>query len=441
MVVGDLATAVDVLVLGGGPGGYVAAIRAAQLGRAVTLVTAGPLGGTCLNEGCIPLKALLAAAEQYHRLPSLAEMGILLERPRLDWGALMAWKGKAVERLSGGVAQLLAAHKVEVVAGRAWLISPDEVRVDHPDHSHRLKFQACVLATGASYRPPAGALTPQQALVLPELPAAVAISGNDYVALELATLFVKAGAQVTLDTGGAPLLPEFDPQAGRQVQARLKQLGLQLAPPPPGAVHIWAGAMVPNTADLGCAEAGVALAEGGGIRTDATMRTSNAAVYAVGDVTGGPALATVAIAQGKVAAEALVGQAAAYEPQAVPRVAYTDPEVAAVGLGQAQAKAEGRHVSIGRFPFGASGRALTLGVAEGHTTVVADANTAVVLGVTVVGVRAGDLIGEAALALEMGATLEDLALTLHPHPGLGETLQEGAEAALGRAVHVLKPLG
>ncbi len=440
MVVGDLATAVDVLVLGGGPGGYVAALRAAQLGRQVTLVTAGPLGGTCLNEGCIPLKALLTATEQFHRLPALADMGIFVEQPRLDWAALMGWKARAVERLTGGVAQLLAAQKVEVVAGRAWFIGPDEVWVDHPDYSLRYKFQDCVVATGAAAVVPDGALTPAQALSLPELPAAVAVAGNDYVAAELATLFRRAGAAVSLDTGGAPLLPEFDPAAGRLVAARLRQSGVILGAGEPGAVHIHTGYLQPRTGDVGAAEAGVALETAGAIRTDTAMRTSNPHVFAVGDITGGPPLATVAIAQGKVAAEALCGQAAAYEPRVVPRVAHTDPEVAAVGVGQAEAKEQGRAVSIGRFPLGASGRAVTLQASEGHVTVVADAATGVLLGVTIAGARAGDLIGEAALALEMGATLEDLALTLHPHPGLGEALQESAEAALGRAVHLLKPL-
>lgn len=440
MVVGDLATAVDVLVIGGGPGGYVAAIRAAQLGRKVTLVTAGPPGGTCLHEGCIPLKALLAAVDQYHRLPALAAMGIRVGPAQLDWPALLDWSRQAVARLAGGVAQLLAAHRVEVVSGRAWFIGPDEVRVDHPDHSFRFKFADCVVATGARYPAPPGALTPAAALQLPQQPAAVAITGNDYVAAELATLFARAGTAVSLDTGGAPLLPEFDPAAGRQVQARLKQWGVHLGAGGEAAVPIWAGTPLPHTADLDCTAAGITLGAGGAIVTDAALRTANPHVYAAGDVTGGPPLATGAIAQAKVAAEALCGLPAAYEPRVVPRVAHTDPEVAAVGLAPARAKAEGRPVRIGRFPFGASGRALTLGRPEGQATVVADAATGLILGVTLVGAGAGELIGQAALALEMGATLEDLALTLHPHPGLGEAVQEAAEAALDRAVHVLKGL-
>lgn len=440
MVVGDLATAVEVLVLGGGPGGYVAAIRAAQLGKQVTLVTDGPLGGTCLNAGCIPAKALLHASGQAAGVSRLAELGITTGAVQVDFGAMQAWKDGVVQRLSGGVGGLLAGHKVEVVHGRAWFVSPTEVRVQGEYGSGRYSFSHCIIATGATPAPAPGAISPQAALALTEVPAQVAVVGSDYVAAELATIFARLGAKVTLDTAGGPLLPEFDPQAGRMVAARLKDLGVTLAAAQEGALRIDCARPLPRTDGLELGAAGIAPEASGAIPVDQSQRTAVPTIYAVGDVTGGPLLATVAIAQGKTAAEALAGQPSVYAPQALPTVAYTDPEVAAVGLTQAAAKAQGLEVTVGRFPFGASGRALTLAAAEGTAITVADAASGVLLGVTLVGARAGDLIGEAALALELGATLEDLALTLHAHPGLGEVLQESAEAALGRSVHLRKGL-
>lgn len=441
MVVGDLATATEVLVLGGGPGGYVAAIRAVQLGRQVTLVTDGALGGTCLTQGCIPAKALLSAAEQVARLPKLAEMGIRAEGVRVDFPALQAWKSGVVERLSGGVAQLLKNHKVEVVHGRAFFLSPREIRVEGEHGSMRYNFQHCIIATGASPTPEAGAISPQAALLLPELPSAVAITGNNYVAAELATLFARLGSKVTLDLAGATLLSEFDPVAGRMVQAKLKQMGITFGLASADA-PVWVDARPgrPNTTGLELTAAGVAVDGAGAIRVNEQQRTSIPHIYAVGDVVGGPLLATVAIAQAKVAAEVLSGSQSVYTPQALPRVAHTEPEVAQVGLGPTQAKEQGLEVVVGRFPLAASGRALTLGTGEGTAVVVASPGSEVLLGVTLVGPRAGDLIGEAALALEMGTTLTDLSLTLHPHPGLSEVLQESADAALGHSVHLMKGL-
>lgn len=466
MVVGDLSTATDILILGAGPGGYVAAIRAAQLGRQVTLVDPGPPGGTCLHAGCIPAKALLQAAARLRGVADLEQMGISTGTPRLDYRRLQGWKQGVVDRLAGGVGKLLDAHGVVRVAGSGWFLSPTQVRVEGEHGSSRFQFDAAIIATGADPAPLADlaadggqVLSPQQALALPELPATVAVCGEDYIAAELATLFVGLGTRVTLLLPGPGLLPDYEPAAGRAVTARLKKRGVQvhtgvrilgLA----GGVLRYAGrdgetvaaaeriiisaGVRPRTAPLELAAAGLAAGPDGGLAVDPAMRTAVPHILAVGDVTGGPALATVAIAQAKVAAETAAGRAAAYQPQAVPRVVHADPEVAAVGLTAAAAAAAGYRVQTGRFPLGASGRSLTLGSAEGFALVVADADTSVLLGVTVVGPRAGDLIGEAALALEMGATLADLALTLHPHPGLSETLQESAEAALGLPVHLLK---
>ncbi len=452
MVVGDLATNVDVVILGAGPGGYVSAIRAAQLGKEVALVDPGPPGGACLHRGCIPSKALLTAADRVWQAQNSAEMGLTVSEPQIDLGQMHSWKDSVVQRLSKGVKQLLAHHKVELVPGIGWFLNEHEVRVEAEYGTKRFIFERCIIAVGGDPAPLPGldfngkrVLTPSQALGLTELPDSIAIIGTDYIAAELATIFVKLGATVhLLIPAERRLLNEFDSSAGRQVQARLKKLGVKIklkvtdvAQAAEGASHVVVSAgLIPRTGDLRLEEAGVGINERGSVLVNDRMQTSNPAIYAVGDVTGGPPLANIAIKQGKVAAESIAGRPAQYAPQAIPRVAWTDPQVAAVGLTATEAKAAGYKVMTGRFPLGASGRAITQNAAEGFVQTVAEKENEVLLGVTIVGPQAESLIGEAALALEMGATLVDLAETLHPHPGLSEALQESAEAGLGMAVHI-----
>lgn len=454
MVAGDLPTGVDLVVLGAGPGGYVAAVRAAQLGQQVAIVDPGPLGGVCLNQGCIPAKALLAAADRAWQTANLEAMGITAVELKVDLAQMQAWKESVVQRLVQGVEKLLAGNRVEVVNGRGWFEAEREVRVEGKYGSSRYTFERCLIAVGAEPAPLPGlpfdgsrVLTPGQALRLAELPDSLAVVGCDYIAAELATVYAKLGVPVRLLVpDGERLLPAFEPAAGRQVQARLKKLGVAVETGVADPAAAVAGAptvavsagLRPRTADLHLAVAGVETDAQGFIPVNDRLQTNNPAVYAVGDVTGGLPLASVAIKQAKVAAEAIAGRPAQYAPQAIPRVAWTDPEVAAVGLTAAEAEAAGYAVVSGRFPLGASGRALTLDSATGFVLTVAERESGVLLGVTVVGPRAATLIGEAALALEMGATLTDLAETLHPHPGLGEALQESAEAALGAAVHILQ---
>jgi dihydrolipoamide dehydrogenase len=452
MVVGDLATAIDVIILGAGPGGYVAAIRAAQLGQEVVLIDPNPPGGTCLYQGCISAKALLTVAEQAWRIPRLANMGITVGEQRLDLSQMQTWKNGLIERLAKGVKYLLDHHKIEWVAGLGQFTGESEVWVEGEQGSQRFCFEQAVIAVGAKPAALPGlafdgqrVLTPSQALSLSELPDSLVVIGADYIAVELATLFAKLGTQVRLLLpGDQPLLPEFDPSAGRQVQARLKKLGAQIetkVTDPVQAVAdtprvVVSAGLTPCTGTLNLAQVRVETDAQGFIRVNDRLRTSNPAIYAVGDVAGGPPLAHVAIKQAKVAAEAMTGLPAQYAPQAIPRVAWTDPPVAAVGLTASEAETAGYEIITGRFPLAANGRALTLDSAEGFVQTVAEKDSGVLLGVTIVGPQADSLIGEAALALEMGATLTDLAETLHPHPSLGETLQESAEAALGIAVHI-----
>src|SRR5438067_8222268 len=325
MVVGDVTTAVDVLVLGAGPGGYVAAIRAAQLGHHVTLVDQGPPGGTCLNRGCIPLKALLTSTERYWqtRQEELAAMGISVESVSFDWARMQAWKQSVVDRLTDGVRRLLAGNRIEYVYGKGWFMNAEEVRVEGEYGSHRFKFEHCILAAGAGATsipqlPYNGkdVLTPEQALMLPELPETLSVVGDDYIALELATLFARRGVKVNLYTRGEQVLASLEPAALRLVQAGLRKLGVQVTTK--AAIEkvnerpiVISRGVCPHTSGLHLDAAGIEMTPNEGIAVNSMQQSSVPHIYAVGDCTGGSvggsaggrALASVAIKQAKVAAE------------------------------------------------------------------------------------------------------------------------------------------
>lgn len=454
MVVGDVTTAVDVLVLGAGPGGYVAAIRAAQLGHSVTLVDQGPPGGTCLNRGCIPLKALLSATERYAQMRSddLASMGIAAEAVSFDWASMQGWKQGVVGRLTEGVRRLLAGNRIDYVFGTGWFINPQEVRVEGEHGSHRFKFEHCILATGAEATPLPNlpfdgkqVLTPEQALMLPTLPETLSIFGDDYITLELATLFARLDVKVKLYAPGEQILAGFDAAALRLVQASLRKMGIEVKTKATfEQVHerplVVSRGVAPRTSGLHLDAAGVKVAENGGIAVNSMQQSNIPTILAVGDCTGGyngRYLATLAIKQGKVAAEVLSGQRVQFAPLVVPLVVHTTPEIATVGYTAEEATRAGYAVVTGRFPLAANGRALTLGTDNGVALVVASKEDGIVLGATIVGPRAGDLIGQCTLAIEMGATLTDLSEILYAHPGLSEILPESVDNALGRAIHIL----
>ena len=450
MVVGDVTTAVDVLVLGAGPGGYVAAIRAAQLGHHVTLIDQSLPGGTCLHRGCIPLKALLSSTERYQqtRQEELASMGIHASSVTLNWTEMQAWKQSVVDRLAEGVRRLISGNHIDFVHGTGWFINDREMRVEGEHGSLRFKFEHCIIATGADPAPLAGfsydatsILTPEQALMLPALPETLTIFGDDYIALELATLFARLDARVKLYVPGEQLLPDVDPAAVRLVQAGLRKLRVQIETK--ATVEniaerplVISQGVRPRTTELHLDATSVALSEDGGISVNTMQQSSVPHIYAIGDCTGGRALASIAMKQGKVAAEALSGQRVQFAPLVIPLVVHTTPELATVGYSPAQAMEAGYTITTGRFPLAANGRALTLGTDNGVTMLIASA-VGVLLGATIVGPRAGDLIGQTALAIEMGATLTDLSEILYAHPGLGETVLESAENALGRAIHIV----
>ena len=446
MVVGDVTTAVDVLVLGAGPGGYTAAIRAAQLGRHVTLVEPGSVGGTCLNRGCIPLKALLSATERYQQMRSddLAPMGLHTESVSFDWTAMQNWKQSIVERLSSGVRRLLAGNRIEMVTGVGWFINEREVRVEGEYGTHRFKFEDCIIATGAEnvLDDNKNTLSPEQLLQLSELPQHLSIVGDDYIALELATLFARLGVNIRLYSPGESLLRGVDPAALRLIQLGLRKLGIeQIAMKNQASeiedMHVTTTKVIPNINGLHLNDIGMKLTENRGIAVNTMQQTNVPHIYAVGDCTGGQMLASIAIKQGKVAAEVIAGQRVQFAPLVTPLVVHTTPELATAGMTTEEATQAGYNVITGRFPLAANGRALTLGADNGVALVVADKESGVLLGATLVAPHAGDLIGQIVLAIEMGATLTDLSEILYAHPSLSETLLESSEDALGQAIHIL----
>ncbi len=470
MVVGSVTRGCQVVVIGAGPGGYVAAIRLAQLGKDVILVEKAPrLGGVCLNEGCIPSKALIHAADLKHEVEHAGRMGIAAPAVNVDPAKLVAWKDGIVKKLTDGVKFLVEKNGAEILAGTARFLSDRSLAVETGDGTVEIEFEQAVIATGSSpmdlpgfERDEETVISARTALSLGRVPERLVVIGAGYIGLELGTVYAKLGSAVSVVEFLPDVFPALDPEAGQAIKRRLKKLGIALhlehraqavEPGPPAVVtalgpgdrelKLEADAVlvsvgrVPNTAGLGLEAIGVATDEKGFITVDERRQTSVPGIYAIGDVTGGALLAHKAYQEAKVAAEAIAGEPAAFDSVAVPAVVYTDPELAWSGLGEREARAQGFDVVTGTFPFRASGRAMTLDATDGFIKVVADASTKQLLGVLAVGRGVSELMGEATLALEMGAFLEDVAATIHPHPTMSEALQEAVEAALGRAVHML----
>ncbi|WP_243089989.1 dihydrolipoyl dehydrogenase [Thermus neutrinimicus] len=455
----------DLIVIGTGPGGYHAAIRGAQLGLKVLAVEAGEVGGVCLNVGCIPTKALLHAAETLHHL-QVAEGFGLRARPELDFGKLGAWRDGVVKKLTGGVAGLLKGNKVELLRGFARLKGPKEVEVNGETYGAK----SLILATGSEPTPLKGfpfgedVWDSTRALRVEEgIPKRLLVIGGGAVGLELGQIYRRLGAEVTLIEYMPEILPAGDRETAALLRKALEKEGLRvrtgtkavgyekkgdglhvlLEPAQGGNPEeivvdkiLVAVGRKPRTEGLGLEKAGVKVDERGFIQVNARMETSAPGVYAIGDVARPPLLAHKAMKEGLVAAENAAGKNALFDSQ-VPSVVYTGPEWAGVGLTEEEARKAGYKVKVGKFPLSASGRALTLGGAEGLIKVVGDEETDLLLGVFMVGPQAGELIAEATLALEMGATVSDLGLTIHPHPTLSESLMEAAEAFHRQAIHIL----
>jgi dihydrolipoamide dehydrogenase len=460
MVVGEVAEPVDLLVVGAGPGGYVAAARAAELGREVMIVDregeeGGP-GGACLRVGCIPSKALIELAHAYETTRTAARAGLRVSGAAVDLGTFQEWRGEIVDKLGGGVEGLLQRHNVRYVAGELHFLRPDRAAVALADgNSSFLEFKQAIVATGS--RPSELAalpvdgervLTSTGALALTEVPATMAIVGGGYIGLEIGTAFAKLGAKVTIVEALDRVLPTIDPILVRPVLRSLERLGVDLrlgalatgledgaliVTGAEGAERIEAERVVvavgrrPNTDGLGLEQTGVKLDDDGLIEVDEQC-LATPTIAAIGDVTAGPALAHKASAEAVVAADALCGLPSAFEPLAIPAIVFTDPEIATVGLTLEAAKEAGMDAAQGKGTLVANGRAATLEADDGFTQVVIDRAADRVVGVHVVGPHASELIVAGALATEMIASPADILGTIHPHP----TLSEGLHAAVER---------
>lgn len=461
----------DVVVLGAGPAGYVCAIRLAQLGKKVTVVDRAEVGGVCLNRGCIPSKALIYAGTLYEKLAHAGDIGIEIQGSvKVNMPKLMSWKNSVVQKLTGGVSGLLKANGCTLISGDARFTGSKSLEVKTASGVVNLSFNQCVIATGSRPASIPGVSVDQEniwdstgALSQQSVPGSLLCIGGGYIGLELGTFYAKVGTKVTVVEAFPSLLGMVDPDLTRVVQKRLEKLGVQVMTQTQvksckthskgvdvtlfdgkkettqtyDAVLVTIG-RTPNTDGLGLEKAGIKLDSKGFIAVDAQRKTAVPHIYAIGDVAGQPLLAHKGSKEGIVAAEAIAGKKVAYDVVAMPAVIFTDPEIATVGLTEAEAKAKGIEVRVGNFPFAANGRALSVNEPDGLVKMIADAKTGRLLGVHIVGAEASNLISEAALALEMGAHVEDLALTVHPHPTLPETLMEAAEATLGHAIHIFQ---
>ncbi|RMG44369.1 MAG: dihydrolipoyl dehydrogenase [Acidobacteria bacterium] len=469
MVMGSLKQETELVVVGGGPGGYVAALRAADLGKEVLLVEEREaIGGVCLLEGCIPSKALIHVVEAARTAEDAGALGLRTEGASFDLDRLRAHVRKVVETLSRGTASLLRGRGVEVVRGRARFDGPRSLSLEHSDVAG-IEFKEAIVATGSRPVVPPfgrdlGLWTSREALAVEEVPERLLVVGAGYIGLELGLVYAGLGAKVTVVEMLPQILTGMDPDLARVVARRCaKRFERILLDTRVENVErsgnrfrvavktsdgdetlecdrvLVAVGRRPNTDDLGLDKAGVKVRGDGFIEIDELCRTSAPHIMAIGDVTPGPMLAHRASRQGKVAAEVLAGEPAAFDNRAVPAVVFVEPEVAWVGLTESAAREAGREVVVGRFPLTALGRARTMGSTDGMAKILSEPGTGLVLGAGIVAPHASELIAEAALAIEMGATLEDIAATIHPHPTLSESLMEAAEVALGRAVHVAAP--
>ncbi|MCP9481819.1 dihydrolipoyl dehydrogenase [Shimia sp. CNT1-13L.2] len=462
----------EVVVLGSGPGGYTAAFRAADLGKKVVLIEKdSSLGGVCLNVGCIPSKALLHAAKVMTEAEEMADHGITFAKPEVDLDKLRGWKESVINQLTGGLAGLAKGRKVQVVNGYGTFTGPNMIEVDNDGEKSTVSFDQCIIAAGSE--PVTLPFIPHDdprvidstgALELEDVPGRLLVLGGGIIGLEMATVYDALGSDVTIVEFMDQIIPGADKDIVKPLQKRIEAryeavltktkvtaveatdegLKVTMEGPDGEKVDTFDKLLVavgrrPNGAKINAGAAGVAVDERGFIAVDNQQRTGVPHIFAIGDVVGQPMLAHKAVHEGKVAAEVCAGHKRFFDARVIPSVAYTDPEVAWVGVTETQAKAEGIKVGKGVFPWAASGRSLSLGRSEGITKVIFDEDGDRVIGAGIVGPNAGDLIAEVALAIEMGADAVDLGHTIHPHPTLSETVNFAAEMFEGTITDLMPP--
>lgn len=470
MVMGEETLETQVVVIGAGPGGYSAAFRAADLGMEVTLVhNDDRVGGVCLLRGCIPTKALLEATSMINSITESRDRGIAFGQPEIQLDSLRKWKEGVVDRLVSGVETLVKRRDIEVIHGTAVFDAPNRLRLEGGEVRY-IKFKHAIIATGSRSadlrdypsKPGSRIINSRAALDLADIPQRLLIIGGGYIGMELGMVYAALGSQITMVEMMDSLLPGMDQDLVKPLARKAEKLYKAIylntkvtkmeesanevkvtfegkADPLEQSFDrvLVAVGRVPNTQNLGLENTGVKLDEKGFIIVDEQRRTGEKAIFAIGDVTGHPLLAHKAIHEGKIAAEVIAGHPAAFDVAAIPSVVYTHPEIATSGLSEKDATAMGYQVRTGKYPWVASGRAITMGEMDGMTKLIFDDKTQRLLGVGIVGRGAEDLIAEGTLAIEMGAVAQDLALTIHPHPTLSETINEAAEVFLGVPIHIM----
>ena len=463
----------EIVVMGAGPGGYAAAFRAADLGKKVLLIDKDPtLGGVCLNRGCIPSKALLHISKVMDEASHLSSMGVTYGKPDIDLDAIRAHKDKIVAQLNGGIAQIAKARKVESIRGTATFKSNSELKVETEDSDISVSFDKCIIATGSTSAMIPGVpadhpsvLTSRTALDLVDIPERLLVIGGGIIGLELGQVYAALGSQVSVVEFLPNLLPGTDPDLVKPLHQKLKKqfqsillsskvtsvepnddgtLNVTIENDKETLMQVYDKVLVsvgrkPNTNLLNINATDVEVDQQGFIHVDVYRRTSVKNIFAIGDIAGNPMLAHKATHEGKVAAEVASGHPAAFDVRAIPSVVYTNPEIAWAGLTETEAKENDVAYEKGEFPWTASGKAIIMGAKQGKTKILFDPETKQVLGVGIVGSGAGDMISEGMLAIEMGADAEDIGLTIHPHPTLGETFGMAAEVFQGTITDLYIP--
>ena len=466
-------TNVDLVVIGSGPGGYAAAFRASDLGQRVLLIEKDPvLGGVCLNRGCIPSKALLHISKVINDADHLSECGVKFEKPKINIDAMREYKDKIVSRLNGGISQMAKMRNVETLQGEASFVSDTELVVKLKDKETKISFINCIIASGSSSSLIPGLpennpniLTSKTALELERIPPTLLVVGGGIIGLELGQVYASLGSKVTLVEYLPSLVPGADSDIIKPLQRKLNkqfeqillsskvvsvseikqdQLSVQIEDKSGIKERVFDKILIsvgrtPNINNLKLENTNVELNEAGFIKVNEYQKTTVNSIYAIGDIVGNPMLAHKATYQGKIAAEVISGHPAVYDVKTVPSVVYTDPEVAWAGITEKEAKEKEIPYEKGEFPWAASGKALILNANQGKTKILFNPENKQVIGVGIVGPSAGDIISEAMLAIEMGSDAEDIGLTMHPHPTLGETMAAAAEVFTGSITDLYIP--